>query len=236
MGHALDIAGQRFGRLLIMKRVMVRGAKNVMWMCRCDCGGSVVAAASNIKSGITQSCGCLARESAANLLRGNTTQRTHHKSQTLEYNSWGSMKQRCCNPRCPKYPNYGGRGIKICDRWLHSFENFLADMGPKPSRLYTLHRIDNDGNYESSNCEWATSMVQAQYTTRSVYAEIEGTKLCISEWCRVLGVPRSKVTEMTRVRYGKPPKCKTIQEAIRRVYYQVRAGVASGPVLSAPQP
>lgn len=218
MGFMLDLAGQRYGRLLVMKRVMVRGAKNVMWKCRCDCGGSVVAAASNIKTGTTQSCGCLAREVAANLLRGNTTQRTHHKSQTPEYGSWGGMKQRCTNPNSVKYPTYGGRGIKVCDSWMNSFNNFFTDMGRKPSRRHTLHRIDNDGNYEPSNCEWATPKVQGRNTTRTVFVEIDGIRLCLSGWYEKLNIKPWQATEMTRVRFGKPPKCSSIREAIEILY------------------
>ena len=227
MGLILDIAGQKFGRLLVMKRVMVRGAKNVMWACRCDCGGSIVAAASNIKSGITQSCGCFARETAASLLRGNTSQRTHHKSQTLEYNSWGSMKQRCLNPSNPKYPNYGGRGIRICNQWVNSFENFLSDMGKKPSRFYTLHRINNDGNYEPSNCEWATSKVQGRNTTRSRFVEIDGVRLCVTEWCERLGIPQSAPYELCRPTLANrsgPPRFTNVEDALRHLHTKFAAG------------
>lgn len=202
---------------------MVRGAQNVMWRCQCDCGGSVVAAGSNIKSGGTKSCGCLARETAADLLRGNTTQRSHLRSHTPEYNSWSGAKQRCTNPAAPKYPSYGARGIKMCDRWANSFEAFFTDMGIKPSPKHTLHRVNNDGHYEPSNCEWATPVVQGRNTTRSVYVEIDGERLCLSAWCEKLNIPYWKLGDLTRSRCGYPPRFKSKDDVIYHFYLEAKS-------------
>ncbi len=218
MGKAREIAGERFGRLIAVKRVMVRGAKNVMWKCACDCGGSVVAAAANLGKS-TKSCGCLARETASNLLRGNTRMRRHHKSQSLEYNSWCGMKQRCSNKNSPKYPIYGARGITVCDRWKNSFETFLADMGRKPSRRHSVERVDNDGNYEPDNCIWALPKVQGRNNRSNHMIEIDGQRMCIVAWLEKLGIPQWKTREMTRTRYGKPPAYATIEDALVALYH-----------------
>lgn len=159
-----DIAGQRFGRWLVIKH-----SSGSHWFCRCDCGTE-----RNVFSGSlghsSKSCGCLASEKKLGNIyakkHGHTTGRWVGKSKSMEYVSWQAMIARCENPKAKRFERYGGRGIKICERWRNSFENFLVDMGPRPSRKYSLDRHpDNDGDYEPGNCRWATSKQQA--STRS---------------------------------------------------------------------
>lgn len=143
----IDITGQKFGRLTVLNFDGVK-SKKARWICKCECGNEVTAEGISLRSGHTSSCGCLARK--------------HGKYNTLAYSSWRSMKSRCHNSNEKSYKNYGERGIKICERW-NNFENFHADMGDRPSKEYSLDRIDNNANYSCGHCEdclkngWATN-------------------------------------------------------------------------------
>lgn len=108
----------------------------------------------------------------------------------IEYGSWTSMIRRCTKPEHPSYKNYGGRGIKVCERWM-VFENFLSDVGPKPSRRHTIDRIDSDGDYEPKNCRWSTRVEQNRNKSDNVWIEHRGERRTAAEWARVLGIPLS---------------------------------------------
>ena len=217
---SLDLKGKRFGRLLVIGRVHVPGANNAMWRCVCDCGNFKTAAAANIGK-TTMSCGCLAKETAAELLRGNTRNRTHGLTGTPEYATWSRMKLRCYDPNNPKYERYGARGIIVCDRWLDNFEAFFKDMGQKPSKRHSIGRINNDGPYSPENCRWETPLEQARNTSFNNIITIDGISLCISAWCEALGVPRHAPYELIRGRGKKrnlPPKCTSVEEAVRYLH------------------
>lgn len=154
-----DLTGQIFGRLIVIGRAKPRGT-NPYWECRCDCGVTIESLQHRLKTGRTKSCGCLKAEllSAYSYRHGDA----RRGNASPEYGAWAEMIQRCTNPKQKRYADYGGRGIHVCERWLNGFENFLADMGRRPTSEHSIDRYpNNDGNYEKTNCRWATRLEQA---------------------------------------------------------------------------
>jgi hypothetical protein len=188
-----NITGNRFGRLVVLSfsRIFKKASR---WIVRCDCGTIKEISGTSIRSGAVKSCGCLDREKKTK----------HGLYGTRTYHAWESIKARCHNENDKGYPRYGGRGIKVCDEWLHSFENFYRDMGEKPVGNYSIDRIKNDIGYQKDNCRWATSKEQANNRRTNVVIEIDGQKKNLSQWCELFGIHASTV--QGRLRNGWSPK------------------------------
>ncbi len=149
----IELTGQRFGQLAVLERAPSQ-TKEIRYLCQCDCGKSVVTTGNNLRRGKSKSCGCW-RKIAPTVF--NTT---HGMKNTPEYRVWTSIKTRCNNPANKSYPDYGGRGISVSPEWTKSFQAFFAYVGKRPSPYHSIDRIDNDGNYEEGNVQWATKDVQ----------------------------------------------------------------------------
>ncbi len=164
----VDMIGKRFGRLVVVKETEKRG-KEYWWECLCDCGNSSIVVGGALRSGHTQSCGCLKKERITK----------HGIWGTPTYWSWNNMLQRCNNPKATKFLNHGGRGITVCEKWL-KFTNFLNDMGVKPEGL-TIERKDNELGYYKDNCKWATYVEQNRNQRISKRNKTGTTGVCWSK-------------------------------------------------------
>ncbi len=156
-----ELIGSKFDRLNVLN-VIRRNGRQVL-LCSCDCGMLTSAEARNVKSGHTRSCGCLSREatSAAKKTHGCSRGAGGNPITKRAYGCWAAMKSRCGNPNHEFYADYGGRGISVCERWIDSFLCFIEDMGLPPTKLHTIERRDVNGNYDISNCVWATMKEQS---------------------------------------------------------------------------
>lgn len=195
-------AGDRVERLLLVEaRRVPRGERRTRaaWLTRCDCGTEKVVLEDDLKSGRRRSCGCWIREQVKR-------PRTHGAmlggKATPEYAIWCAIKARCTRPNDPRFPQYGGRGIRVCQRWADSFADFLSDVGPRPSEGLSLDRIDNDGHYEPGNVRWATDAVQTRNTRRNRWLTAFGKTLCLKDWSKEIGVSQQALRE--RLRAGLP--------------------------------
>jgi hypothetical protein len=186
--NLVDITGQRFGELvataLTSQRTKIGEA---IWLCTCDCGQTCLVRGAILRNGRRQRCG----RSRHRLPRSGVA-RNRNVSPT--YRSWCSMISRCKPENTKQHPYHAGRGICVCERWTN-FQNFLADMGPRPSLRYSIDRIDNDGNYEPSNCRWATRKQQARNARFNHVIEFRGESRCIAEWCEILGISRGTIRQ-----------------------------------------
>lgn len=177
--HVIDLTGQKFGRLVVISQNGKTRSGNVKWLCKCDCGNFKTVASGALRSGETVSCGCWIREktSQRSYIHGETNTRLHH--------IWSSMKARCYYTKAINYPNYGGRGIKVCDEWIHSYIAF-RDWAVKHgyTENSTIDREDVNGNYCSENCQWISAFDQQSNKTNNRKITVGGVTNTVTEWGR----------------------------------------------------
>jgi len=164
-------------------KVVAASPRAGFWVCRCTCGKEREVLGTGLRRGSSRSCGCWTEDRKAKYRKAVMT---HGMSRTPTYATWYTMHRRCSEAKFKDFPFYGGRGIKVCERW-NSFENFLADMGMRPPGQ-TLDRKNNDGNYEPGNCQWATHRIQMNNTRRNRYLTYAGKTMSLSEWAREVGI------------------------------------------------
>lgn len=180
----MDYTGRKFHRYTVLKSAGYQG-KSPMLLCRCDCGTERLVQKGNLIRGRSRSCGCLQREElvARNIKHGLAPR----GKKSSEFIAWRSMMQRCVNPKNHNFPNYGARGITVCAQWSENYANFLEDMGPKPSHVHSLERIDNNGNYEPGNCKWALPREQNRNRRNVHTILVEGNHVTLKEACDYYG-------------------------------------------------
>lgn len=187
---------ETFGRLTPIGNRFKRGDNSIV-VCECECGEIQAVYLCHLRSGATTSCGCVQKESAS---KANTT---HGLRRSGAYSSWASMIGRCTNKNLKSYACYGARGITVCDRWLRSFENFYADMGPRPNGC-SIDRKENCHGYSPENCRWATSFEQQNNKRNNLHLTINGITRTHGEWSAIYGVRTSQIWQ--RLRNGWNPK------------------------------
>lgn len=179
----IDLSGRKYGNWRVVRFLGKTKSNNSVWIARCKCGFRKNVVGTDLVTGKTKSCGCL-RDSLARL-----RSTTHGFYGTPEYYSWNAMKNRCLNPRNQGFRNYGGRGIKVCKRWFR-FEEFLKDMGRKPSSRHSIERIKNSGHYCPSNCKWGTKVEQGNNRRTNHKLLLNGRILNASQWAELLRMKR----------------------------------------------
>lgn len=185
MPNRLDITGKKYGKLTVSHFSHISKYGKSMWVCECSCGNKRNIQGSSLINGLSTSCGC----NRINLLVKRS--KTHGKSRTKEHNIWKSMRMRCLNPKDSSYSGYGGRGIKVCKRWL-KFENFYEDMGNNPPGT-SLDRKNNNKGYSKSNCRWATIFEQNNNRRSSIFIEYKGERMTIAQWSNKLKINYHKL-------------------------------------------
>jgi len=194
-----NLVGQVFGLWTVISFshfAKTGGRQRPYWNCRCDCGNEGVVRGDILKNGGSKSCGCYRKDRSLIPLPEYSYEEAYKRAKSI----YKHMKQRCSNINETSFNNYGARGIKICNRWLQSFENFYEDMGPAPSNKHSIDRINNDGNYEPSNCRWATVAENNRNKRTTHFITYKNKTQCVTDWSNELGI--SSYALFARLRNG----------------------------------
>ena len=191
MWEKIDLTGKNFGRLTAIKTIETGNNRRTKWICKCDCGNTIVVRTDALTSGKTKSCGCYKKDKVKERFF------KHGLSNTRLYNSWADMKARCNHKNCCSYKDYGGRGIKVCDEWngkngFAEFSKWALENGYSDN--LTIDRIDVNGDYNPDNCRWIPKSEQSSNTRRTKKYEYMGETHCISEWAKIKGMSVSTLT------------------------------------------
>lgn len=173
--------GKKYGNLEVIHEAGRSENGAMLWFCKCDCGRYIITKGRNLRVGKTKSCGCYKKN---RLISINIK---HGDSGRVEYSAWNAIVSRCNNPQNIAYKNYGGRGIKVCKRWL-KYKNFIHDVGYRPSKNHSLERRNNDKGYSKSNCYWATRKQQSRNKRNNVWIVYNGDRMIASDFANVLGI------------------------------------------------
>lgn len=200
-----DLTGRKFGRLTVTD-VHSKVGRKYRWSCLCDCGAEKVVYGYNLTNGHTQSCGCLASESKSE------RKKTHGLRKHPLYHVWSTMRQRCNNPANHKFKDYGGRGIRVCQRWETSFKNFHDDMVEGYVKGLQIDRIDNNSGYGPDNCRWVTQTTNSRNRRNNHILTLDGESKCLGEWAEITGIQIG--TLWYRVSSGWSPE-KVVKTSVR---------------------
>jgi hypothetical protein len=193
--------GTKFHRLTVTGPAPSRKSGQARFWCLCDCGEILAVQSSDLRRGGTKSCGCLKREMC---IARDIARTKHGKYRSPEYKAWQALIQRCTNPADKRFHHYGGRGITVCAQWLRSFDEFYADMGPRPSAKHSIDRENNNGHYQPGNCRWATKREQLLNRRGSLRIKFLGESLPLCAWAERQGIP--EVVLRQRLARGWSPK------------------------------
>ena len=191
--NKINLIGEKFKRLTPVKETRLRN--RIAWICVCDCGNTKTVTSDDLKQKKVLSCGCLKKE------LDKTRKLKHGNSKTKIYNCWIGMIDRCTNPENSRYPSYGGRGIRVCERWM-TLENFIEDMSPRPDGKVSIERIDNNKGYYPDNCKWATDSEQQSNKRNSCKYFFDGESLTVAEIARRVGINKGTLNSRLKSGWG----------------------------------
>lgn len=207
MSAVVDLSGKRFGSLIVVGRANSLNGR-AAWGCECQCGSVLVVAGQHLRRKVVTSCGCVKADRAKEM---GVQNKTHGKTKTPEFRIWTGMISRCCNKNDYRFKRHGGRGIKVCDRWM-KFENFYEGMGSVPFQGAELDRIDNDKCYEPENCRWVTSKQNNNNRSSCCYIEHGGAVQTVTQWVEQIGI--NPATLRVRLEAGWPVE-KALTQPVR---------------------